>query len=104
MPSLTLTPKLLTVNAGEKINLTCTTGLCNPAATFRWYKNGYDITVENELIHKNIVGDFNFIISSSVLQYTGYAGDNLADVFCRAMNIKGSNVTSEVRKLDVKCT
>lgn len=102
--SLTLTPKQLTVNAGEKLNLTCSTGLCNPAATIRWYKNGSDITSQSDIRNENKTGEDNFIISSSVLQYTGVPRDNLAAIFCTATNIGGSNISSKVQKLDVKCT
>lgn len=100
--SLSLSPDLITVNASEKINLTCITGPCNPEATIRWFKRGIDITSKSNIETKSASGLNSFFRTTSILQYTGEKEDNHAGVYCEAMNQIGPGVKSAVYTLNVK--
>lgn len=103
MPSLTLSPYPITVNTSERIDLTCTTGLCNPEAAIRWFKGGEDITSKSVIEIKSAAGSNSFLRTTSILQYTAVKADNGAQLYCEATNQIGPSVKSEVYTLNVKC-
>ncbi|XP_062572115.1 neural cell adhesion molecule 1-like isoform X2 [Saccostrea cucullata] len=98
--SVTLTPAQITVDAGKQITLTCQTDYCNPAANITWYKASAVLTTPTT---DTTDTDSNGLIrTTSVLQYTGVAGDNGQQVYCRATNRPEKNVESNKNTLDVR--
>lgn len=101
--SLILKPSRITVNASEVINLTCETNPCNPNATIRWHIKEKVVTDQSIIRTVDADGNNGYIKTTSILQYTGDEKDNLADVYCTAMNLPNNTAKSEVYILDVKC-
>ncbi|XP_062579672.1 uncharacterized protein LOC134241651 [Saccostrea cucullata] len=99
--SVTLTPNQVTVDAGKQITLTCQTDYCNPAANITWYKESTDVT--SQAASSTVTDSNDLVRTTSVLQYTGVAGDNGQQMYCRAMNRPGKNVGSNKYILDVRC-
>ncbi|XP_062572124.1 cell adhesion molecule 2-like [Saccostrea cucullata] len=97
--SVTLTPTRMTVDAGKTITLTCQTGYCNPAANITWFKSSVDVT--SQATSSTDTDSKGLVRTTSVLQYTGVAGDNGQQVYCQAMNKKDQRVTSTQHTLNI---
>ncbi|XP_061168925.1 synaptogenesis protein syg-2-like [Saccostrea echinata] len=98
--SVTLHPTQITMDVGKQITLTCQTNYCNPAANITWYKASPILatpTTDTTDIDSN-----GLVRTTSVLQYTGVAGDNGQQVYCRASNRPGQRVESNKYMLDIR--
>ncbi|XP_056009635.1 hemicentin-1-like isoform X2 [Ostrea edulis] len=98
--SLTLTPVQISVDASEHINLMCRTDYCNPAANITWYKSS--TVISSQITSTTDSNSDGLHRTTSVLTYTGVAGDNGQQVYCRASNRQGVYVESNKDLLDVR--
>lgn len=96
-----LSPKKITANEAQQINLTCKTDYCNPAANITWYKGSSPIMVNNfNISHET--GENNLIKTTSVFMYTGARDDNMQNVSCKASNVQGVTVESAKYALNIR--
>nr|XP_022286587.1 hemicentin-1-like isoform X2 [Crassostrea virginica] len=96
--SVTLTPRPITLIAGQQMNLTCTTSSSYPSATVTWYKASSDIT--NQSI-STIQDDLGLLRTISSLRSRVVKEDNGKQVLCRASNTPGKTVSSIIQILNV---
>ena len=98
--SVTLNPTPITLIAGQQMNLTCTTSASNPQANITWYKSPMDITSQSTSmtqIDGGLLRTISTLLSRVVKQ------DNGKQVYCRASNIQGVTISSNMQSLNVMC-
>ncbi|XP_061188025.1 neuroglian-like [Saccostrea echinata] len=101
--SVTLTPTQVTIDAGKNIAFTCQTDYCNPAANITWYKSSIQrIDVTSQATYSTVTDSNGLVRTTSFLQYTGVAGDNGQQVYCKAMNKRDQSVTSIRHTLNIR--
>nr|XP_022323486.1 hemicentin-2-like isoform X4 [Crassostrea virginica] len=88
----------ISVIAEQLMNLTCTTSACNPSANIQWFMSSENITSHSS---SKITNDGGFFRTVSSLNFAVKKQDNQKQVFCRASNIPGNNVTSRKQTLHV---
>nr|XP_022290407.1 cell adhesion molecule 1-like [Crassostrea virginica] len=96
--SITLLPTVISVIAGQQMNLTCETSYCNPPANITWYKSLNDIT--NQSTSKTYIVD-GLTKTVSVLLSPVVKADNRNQIYCIANNTRNTEVSSSIRTLDV---
>lgn len=97
-----LTPKKITANEAQQINLTCKTDYCNPAANITWYKGSSPIMV-NKFNISHETDQNGLIKTTSVFMYTGARDDNMQIMSCKASNVQGVTVESAKYALNIRC-
>lgn len=98
--SITLLATVISVIAGQQMNLTCETSYCNPPANITWYKSLNDIT--NQSTSKTYIVD-GLTKTVSVLLSPVVKADNRNQIYCIANNTRNTKVSSSIRTLDVTC-
>nr|XP_022323489.1 hemicentin-1-like isoform X2 [Crassostrea virginica] len=88
----------MTVIAEQQINLTCTTSASNPSANIQWFMSSENITSHSS---SKITNDGGLFRTVSSLNFAVKKQDNQKQVFCKASNIPGNNVTSSRQTLHV---
>lgn len=99
--SVTLLPEQpITVIAEQQIDLNCTTSACNPSANILWFMSSKNITSHSS---SKITPDGSLFRTVSSLNFTIKIQDDQKQVFCKASNIPGYDVTSSNQTLHVLC-
>lgn len=98
--SVALTSTSVTVIAGRKMDLNCTTSLCDPQANITWYKESKNITNNSTYSTFN---ESDLVKTTSVLQILISKKDHGQEIYCAATNIPGRSITSTVHTLVVLC-
>lgn len=98
--TVALTSTSVTVTAGRKMDLNCTTSLCDPQANITWYKESKNIT--NNSTYLTFKED-SLVKTTSELQILVSKKDNGQHIYCAASNIPGRSINSTVHTLVVLC-
>lgn len=97
---VTLSPTPIIVNAGEQINLTCTTSESFPPANITWNTS----SIINTDIKHDIKYNFDGLATTvSSLQSTLKEDDNEKQVYCSASNIPDQIINSITYTTNVQC-
>eukprot|EP00105_Crassostrea_gigas_P033721 XP_011457195.1 PREDICTED: B-cell receptor CD22 [Crassostrea gigas] len=95
---VTLTPTSITVIAGQKIDINCTTSYCIPQANITWYISSIDISRQSKFTTDTNDG---LVRTMSALSINLDKSDNGKQVYCTAINIPDQSVTSMMNTVTV---
>lgn len=98
--SVTLTPTIIEVFAGQQMNLTCTTSYCLPPATITWHMSSTD-NINSSMNMSNSLNGLRK--TNSYLQKSVNKSDNGKSVYCTASNIPGQSAKSLVHEVVAWC-
>lgn len=98
--SVTLLPTMISVIAGQQMNITCATSYCNPPANITWYLSSEDVTDQSTFTINRVDGLAETV--SLLLSKIGKA-DNGKQVHCVASNTPDKTVTSYKSTLNILC-
>ncbi|XP_022287174.2 nephrin-like [Crassostrea virginica] len=96
--SVTLLPTMISVIAGQQMNITCATSYCNPPANITWYLSSEDVTDQSTFTINRVDGLAETV--SLLLSKIGKA-DNGKQVHCVASNTPDKTVTSYKSTLNI---